>query len=205
NLQVKLLRALQEEEIRRLGDNHPTKVDVRVIAATLRNLGEDVVQGRFREDLYYRLNVLPVMLPPLRQRRDDIRPLVEHFIAVYREKHGKSSRVEGVSREAMALLESYEWPGNIRELENAIERAMVLADGPIVETRLLDDKLKQRRKPAGVELLADDLSIKKNTRRIEEELIRRALAATRGNRTNASKLLEISPRAVLYKIKEYGI
>ena len=206
NLQVKLLRVLQEEEIRRIGDNVPSKVDVRIIAATLRNLGEDVANGRFREDLYYRLNVLPIMLPPLRQRRDDIRPLVEHFLAVYRDKHGGGgAQVEGVSKEAMALLESYEWPGNIRELENTIERAMVLADSNFIEARLLDDKLKQRRKPSGVELPVDNLSIKKNTRRIEEELIRRALVATEGNRTNASKLLEISHRALLYKIKEYGI
>jgi two-component system response regulator AtoC len=224
-LQVKLLRALQEEEIRRIGDNRTTKVDVRIIAATLRNLSDDVAQGRFREDLYYRLNVLPIVLPSLRERRDDIRPLAEHFVATYRQRHRGGCRAESISEEAMALFESYDWPGNIRELENTIERAMVLADGPCIEPHLLDSKLTQR--PAAADRVARgasgastdrastterdaavddrDLSIKRHTRRIEEELIRRALEKTAGNRHNASKLLGISYRALLYKIKEYGI
>ncbi|WP_428261915.1 sigma 54-interacting transcriptional regulator [Haliangium sp.] len=231
-LQVKLLRALQEEEIRRLGDSRPTKIDVRIIAATLRDLAADVAVGRFREDLYYRLNVLPIALPPLRERREDIAPLVEHFIEVYRQRYGGARcPVERVSEQALALLEAYEWPGNIRELENAIERAMVLADGPVVEAHLLEDKVTQRREspeplesglgapelgegpakagegPAAPADEADDedLSIKRQTRRMEESLIRRALARTDSNRHKSSKLLGISYRALLYKIKEYGI
>jgi two-component system response regulator AtoC len=213
-LQVKLLRALQEEEIRRIGDNKTTKVDVRIIAATLRNLTDDVANGRFREDLFYRLNVLPIDLPSLRERREDIRPLAEHFVAVYRQRHRGGSQAEAFSEEAMAILEAYDWPGNIRELENTIERAMVLADGPRIEAHSLDGKLSQRPqasvRAAAVErettAIADkDLSIKKHTRRIEEELIRRALEKSAGNRHNASKLLGISYRALLYKIKEYGI
>jgi two-component system response regulator AtoC len=215
NLQVKLLRALQEEEIRRIGDNRTTKVDVRIIAATLRNLTDDVANGRFREDLFYRLNVLPIVLPALRERREDIRPLAEHFVAVYRQRHrGGGSQAESISEEAMGMLETYDWPGNIRELENTIERAMVLADGPRIEAHLLDGKLSQRPQVAARAATVErdsaalddkDLSIKKHTRRIEEELIRRALEKSAGNRHNASKLLGISYRALLYKIKEYGI
>jgi two-component system response regulator AtoC len=215
NLQVKLLRALQEEEIRRIGDNRTTKVDVRIIAATLRNLSDDVAHGRFREDLFYRLNVLPIVLPALRERREDIRTLAEHFVAVYRQRHRGGNQAERISEEAMALLESYDWPGNIRELENTIERAMVLADGPCIEVHLLDGKLSQQRPPPAVRAATaesetttpddKDLSIKRHTRRIEEELIRQALEKSAGNRHNASKLLGISYRALLYKIKEYGI
>jgi two-component system, NtrC family, response regulator AtoC len=215
NLQVKLLRALQEEEIRRIGDNRTTKVDVRIIAATLRNLTDDVATGRFREDLFYRLNVLPIVLPALRERREDIRTLAEHFVAVYRQRHRSGNQAESISEEAMAVLETYDWPGNIRELENTIERAMVLADGPCIEVHLLDGKLSQQRPPPLVRAATaesetttsddKDLSIKRHTRRIEEELIRRALEKSAGNRHNASKLLGISYRALLYKIKEYGI
>jgi two-component system response regulator AtoC len=215
NLQVKLLRALQEEEIRRIGDNRTTKVDVRIIAATLRNLTDDVAHGRFREDLFYRLNVLPIVLPSLRDRREDIRTLAEHFVSVYRQRHRGGNQAERISEEAMALLESYDWPGNIRELENTIERAMVLADGPCIEVHLLDGKLSQQRPSPAVRAATaesetttpddKDLSIKRHTRRIEEALIRQALEKSAGNRHNASKLLGISYRALLYKIKEYGI
>ena len=212
NLQVKLLRALQEEEIRRIGDNRTTKVDVRIIAATLRNLADDVANGLVREDLFYRLNVLPIVLPALRERREDIRALAEHFVATYRQRHRTGDQAESISEEAMALLQSYDWPGNIRELENTIERAMVLAEGPCIEAHLLDGKLSQRPQPVvrTVERqtkAADDkdLSIKRHTRRMEEELIRRAIEKSAGNRHNASKLLGISYRALLYKIKEFGI
>lgn len=203
-LQVKLLRAIQEEEIRRIGDSNTIKIDVRIIAATLRDLSRDVGQGRFREDLFYRLNVVPVMLPPLRDRPGDIRLLVRYFLKRYAQKHG--GPVKSVSDAAMSLLEAYAWPGNIRELENTIERAMVLCDSPVIEQQLLEDKLQHRAAPVVEQApVPADLSIKKATRSIEEKLIREALEVTRGNRTNASKLLEISHRALLYKIKEYGI
>jgi two-component system, NtrC family, response regulator AtoC len=205
-LQVKLLRAIQEEEIRRLGDNQEIHIDVRVLAATVRNLPEEAQRGRFREDLFYRLNVLPVHLPPLRDRKEDIPMLVEHFIRRYSEKHAHTGmRVEGVAPEAMELLLAYAWPGNVRELENTIERAMVLCDGPRIEVPVLEPKIAATRDKARSALPVVEMSIKKTTRAIEEELIRRALQATGGNRTNAAKILEISHRALLYKIKEFGI
>jgi two-component system response regulator AtoC len=207
-LQVKFLRAIQEEEIRRLGDTKETPVDVRVIAATVRDLPAEAKAGRFREDLYYRLNVLPVHLPPLRDRREDIPVLVEHFVRHYAAKHGME--VEAVAPEAMELLLDYAWPGNVRELENTIERAMVLCDGPRIEPTVLEERIKGsvergRGAAAGLGAAAGEMSIKKATRMIEEDLIRKALTATGGNRTNAAKILEISHRALLYKIKEYGI
>jgi two-component system response regulator AtoC len=206
NLQVKLLRAIQEEEIRRIGDTSTIKVNVRLIAATLRDLSRDVAAGRFREDLFYRLNVVPVCLPPLRERRDDIPYLVEHFVRKHAGKH--NDEITGVSEEAMALLRDHSWPGNIRELENTIERAMVLCDAPLMGGHLFADKIGQTiRAPSAP---APDpnprgLSIKKATRAVEVELIRKALEVTGGNRPNAAKLLDISYRNLLYKIKEYGI
>jgi two-component system response regulator AtoC len=203
-LQVKLLRALQEQEIRPLGSTSDVKVDVRVVAATMRNLSEEVAAGRFREDLYYRLNVFPIHLPPLRERKEEIPALVELFVAKTNRKLG--TRIRGVSPEAMQLLMEHSWPGNVRELENTVERAIVLAEGEMIEPDGLPEKLRRTRGrirpplPEGAEL-----SIKKATRVIEEELIRRALRETRGNRTYAAKILEISHRALLYKIKDYGI
>jgi len=202
-LQVKLLRALQEETIRRLGDTGDTRVDVRIIAATVRDLSEDISDGRFREDLYYRLNVLPIQLPPLNQRPEDIRILVEHFIDRHNSRLG--TRIQGISADALKLMMEYSWPGNVRELENTIERAMVLAEGPRITPEDLPVKIREVRDPIRLALKSDELSIKKTSRMIEEELIRRALKQTGGNRTTAAKLLEISHRALLYKIKEYGI
>jgi two-component system, NtrC family, response regulator AtoC len=207
NLQVKLLRAIQEEEIRRIGDNSTIKVDVRLIAATLRDLSKDVAAGRFREDLYYRLNVVPVTLPPLRERREDIPYLVEHFIRKHAGKH--ADRITGVSEEAMALLRDYSWPGNIRELENTIERAMVLCDGSLMGGHLFADKIGPTIERPGSapdpESRPEGLSLKKATRAVEVTLIRKALEVAGGHRLSAAKLLEISHRALLYKLKEYGL
>jgi two-component system, NtrC family, response regulator AtoC len=205
-LQVKLLRAIQEEEIRRLGDNKEIQIDVRVVAATTRDLQAEAKTGRFREDLFYRLNVLPMQLPSLRERREDIPLLVEHFIRRNAEKHAHAGiKVEGVSAEAMDLLYAYGWPGNVRELENTIERAMVLCEGSRIEPALLEDRIRIAKDRIQSTLSAGELSIKKTTRVIEEELIRKALQLTGGNRTSAAKILEISHRALLYKIKDYGI
>ncbi len=209
-LQVKLLRALQEEEIRRVGANATTKIDVRVIAATLRDLAVAIARGSFREDLFYRLNVLPLALPPLRERAEDVPALVEHFLQRYASKHYLAGGcAQAVSATAMKLLCAHPWPGNIRELENTIERALVLCDGEVIEPEMLEDKLRRGHQvpgdPISATLASDELSIKKTTRLIEQELIRRALESTNGNRTNAAKLLEISHRALLYKIKEYGL
>ncbi len=202
-LQVKLLRVLQEEEIRRVGDVKAIKIDVRVIAATVKDLEKEVKAGRFREDLYYRLNVLPLHVPPLRARKDDIPVLVDHFIKKYNAR--LEMKVSGVTPEAMAFLMEYDWPGNVRELENAIERAIVLTDATHIQVANLPPAVRDFQSKSRLELLKDEYSIKKTSRILEEELIRKALAKTHGNRTHAAKLLEISHRALLYKIAEYGI
>jgi two-component system response regulator AtoC len=202
-LQVKLLRVLQEEEIRRVGDVKAIKIDVRVIAATVKDLEKEVKAGRFREDLYYRLNVLPLHVPPLRVRKDDIPVLVDHFVKKYNAR--LEMKVSGVTPEAMAFLMEYDWPGNVRELENAIERAIVLTDATHIQVANLPPAVRDFQSKSRLELLKDEYSIKKTSRILEEELIRKALAKTRGNRTHAAKLLEISHRALLYKIAEYGI
>jgi two-component system, NtrC family, response regulator AtoC len=203
SLQVKLLRFLQEDEIRRVGDTKDIKIDARIVAATARDLSEMVKSGTFREDLYYRLNVLQLRIPPLRERKDDIPLLVEAFVVKYTERLNRPAM--SVAREAMRVLMDYHWPGNIRELENTIERAMVLADGERIELDALPEKLREERPAAPMPFLGDDLSIKKAVRTIERELIRKSLEKTGGNRTRAAELLEISHRALLYKIKEYGL
>ncbi|MCP4602839.1 MAG: sigma-54-dependent Fis family transcriptional regulator [Proteobacteria bacterium] len=203
SLQVKLLRVLQEGSVRQLGDTKDTQVDVRIIAATIRNLDEEVKEGRFREDLYYRLNVLPIHLPPLRERAEDISLLVEHFISRHNARLG--TKIQGLNSEAERMLLSYNWPGNVRELENTIERAMVLSEGDQITPDDLPKRIQETRDPIQMTLGSGELSVKKTFRIIEEELIRRALAKTGGNRTVAAKHLEISHRALLYKIKSYGI
>jgi len=202
-LQVKLLRTLQESTIRRLGDTKDTPVDVRLVAASNRDLAAEVKAGRFREDLFYRLNVLPIKLPPLRERREDVPLLVEHFIERHNRRLGTA--VKGITAEAEKMLVAYEWQGNVRELENVIERAMVLTEGERITPDDLPDRVQQTRDAVHTTLSSGELSVKKTVRIIEEELIRRALAKTGGNRTAAAKLLEISHRALLYKIKDYGI
>ncbi|MCC6954204.1 MAG: sigma-54-dependent Fis family transcriptional regulator [Deltaproteobacteria bacterium] len=202
--QVKLLRVLQENEIRPVGDSRVIKTDVRIIAATLRDLEADVLEGRFRDDLFYRLNVITLRIPALRERKEDIPVLAEHFLEKHRERLGIP--IHGISKEAMAMLMEYQWPGNIRELENCIERAIILTDGnTIVPTALPASVIKHEAEEAKDDLLGSNLSIKFHSRRIEEILIRRALEQTSGNRTRAAKLLEISHRTVLYKLKEYGL
>jgi len=199
-IQAKLLRALQESEIRRVGDNTTIRVDVRIIAATLRDLAVEIRAGRFREDLYYRLNVLPMNLPPLRARLDDVPALVAVFAERFRARTGSTV---GFADDAVELLARAAWPGNVRELENTVERALVLADAPVIDATQLEELAGPVRiaPPSG----GAELSIKKATRALEVDLIRRALDATGGNRTVAARLLEISHRALLYKIKEYGL
>jgi len=202
-LQVKLLRVLQEDTIRRLGDNRDIKIDTRIVAATHRDLVAETKAARFREDLYYRLNVLPIHVPPLRERKEDIPLLIDHFLARNNARLGTSIR--GVDAEARRLLLDYAWPGNVRELENTIERAMVLADGETISANDLPERIRESRDPIKMQLASGELSIKKTSRVIEEVLIRRALQKTKGNRTRAAQVLEISHRALLYKIKEYGV
>ncbi len=200
--QVKLLRVLQEGTLRRLGETRDREVDVRVVAATVRDLREEVEANRFREDLFYRLHVLAVRVPPLRERREDIALLVDHFVERNNVRLG--TRIRGLDAKANKILLAYHWPGNVRELENVLERAMVLADADVLTEADLPDRLREA-DPVQAMLAGGELSIKKTTRFIEETLIRKALDKTGGNRTQASKLLEISHRALLYKIKDYGI
>lgn len=202
-LQVKLLRVLEDEKIRRLGESKDMQVDVRIVAATHRDLPAETKAGRFREDLFYRLNVLPIWVPPLRDRREDIPLLVDHFVVRNNVRLGTDIR--GLDSEARRLLYEYSWPGNVRELENTVERAMVLAEGEQITAADLPERVREARDPVKLQLSSGELSVKKTTRYIEEVLIRRALQKTKGNRTRAAELLEISHRALLYKIKDYGI
>ncbi len=202
-LQVKLLRVLQDETIRKLGDNRDIKVDVRIIAATHRDLAAETKANRFREDLYYRINVLQIVIPPLRDRKEDIPILLDHFIARNNARFGIAIR--GVEAEARRVLLEYGWPGNVRELENTVERAMVLAEHETLLVEDLPPRLREARDPVKLHLMGGELSIKKTSRIIEEILIRRALQKTGGNRTRAAEVLEISHRALLYKIKDYNI
>ncbi|HTQ05511.1 MAG TPA: sigma-54 dependent transcriptional regulator [Polyangiaceae bacterium] len=202
-LQVKLLRVLEDEKIRRLGETRDTQVDVRIIAATHRDLSNETKAGRFREDLFYRLNVLPIHCPALRDRREDIPLLIDHFLSRNNARLGTAIR--GLDTEARRLLYEYAWPGNVRELENTIERAMVLTEGDTITAADLPERVREARDPVQMQLASGELSVKKTMRIIEEILIRRALQKTKGNRTRAAEILEISHRALLYKIKDYQI
>ncbi len=203
-LQVKLLRVLQEEEVRPVGESKARRVDVRVLAATARDLEAEVAAGRFREDLFYRLNVLRVAVPPLRERREDIPLLVDHFLGQSRVSLGKD--VRGIADDALARLVRYDWPGNVRELENVIERALILTDGDRLTLADLPDAIARPEAPSPAEATATaDFSLAAARRRFETDFIREALAAAKGNRTHAARLLGISHRALLYKIKEYGL
>jgi two-component system response regulator AtoC len=203
-LQVKLLRFLQEEEIRPVGDTRARRVDVRVVAATARELAHEVKEGRFRDDLYWRLNVVALRLPPLRERPGDIPELAAHFLARYARLRPELSGL-CFSEAALQALLAHRWPGNVRELEHAVERAVVLAEGAQIGEEDLPGAV--RAAPAvGVPPVAgESLSLKRALRAVEEQMIRAALERTGGNRTRAAELLELSYRALLYKIKEYGL
>jgi two-component system response regulator AtoC len=201
-LQVKLLRALQEGEVRRVGDNASRSVDVRLVAATARDLEADVADGKFRADLYYRVNVVRIHLPALRERSEDIPELVRHFVD--RINRRLCLHVTGVTAAAMRALVEYPWPGNVRELENVVERAMVLTDGLQLDVEQLPTlAAPSARHDNGASPL--DLSVKRRTEELERLLIKEALERTRGNRTRAAKLLDLSHRALLYKIRDYGL
>ena len=202
-LQVKLLRALQEEEVRPLGHSQSIKVDVRIIAATAKNLREQVEQNQFRDDLFYRINVLSIEVPPLRNRKEDIPLLIDFFVKKYNEKLG--TQIENVDKSCMQRFVNYSWPGNVRELENVIERCMALADGPILTCKHLPIEIHQGAAMQSFDFGSAGLSIKKNRANLEKTLITQALEETGGNKTQAAAALEISIPALLYKIKEYDI
>ena len=202
-LQVKLLRVLQEEEIRRVGAAVSRKINVRVISATSRDLEGDVKTSRFREDLFFRLNVFCIHLPPLRERVEDIPQLVGYFAAKY--AVNSECAPARCAPDAMRLLLGYGWPGNIRELENAVERGMILCEGSLITASCLPPSL-HTAGDSGVDAsLVENLSIKKAEVVMERDLIRKALIKTGGNRTQAAKILEISHRSLLYKLKEFEI
>ncbi|OGK98950.1 MAG: Fis family transcriptional regulator, partial [Candidatus Rokubacteria bacterium RIFCSPHIGHO2_02_FULL_73_26] len=201
SVQVKLLRAIQEREIRRVGDTRDVKVDVRLIAASNRDVARAVGEGVLREDLFYRLNVIPIHLPPLRERREDIPLLVAHFIQKISAELGKT--VRGVTPEALAVLEQHRWPGNIRELENVIERALVLGSGDMLEAEALPPDL--RRPPDAqevpIEIPPEGLDLEVTLDQIEHRYIQMALARTGGVQTRAAELLRISFRQFRYKLQ----
>jgi two-component system response regulator AtoC len=203
SLQVKLLRVLQEQEITPLGGVGSKKIDVRVIAATSKDLNKEVEEGRFREDLFYRINVMTIHLPPLRERRGDIPLLVGYFIDQFNKKLKKN--IEGLSSEAMPILMRCPWPGNVRELENVIERAILLGAGRWITPAELPSKLtKALESPPHLEP-DETLSIKKASKRLERILIEKALKLTGGNKTRAAKILEISRPMLISRIKEYKV
>jgi len=203
-LQVKLLRVLQDGEIRRLGESKSIQINVRIIAATVKDLIKEVNEGRFREDLFYRLNVLPIHVPPLRERREDIPLLVDHFVGKYSQSMNKN--VTGIGTKALEMLMNYTWNGNVRELENSIERAIVLTDKDQIEPENLPLEIQNYKgQVLPAQVAQEEYSIKKASKLLEMDLIQKALTKTKGNHTHAARLLEISHRALLYKIKEYGI
>ncbi len=201
SIQIKLLRVLQEKEFEPLGGARTVEVDIRIIAATNRELEREVREGRFREDLYYRLNVLPILLPPLRERKEDIPPLAEHFLARYQEKNQKS--LKGISDKALDMLVRYHWPGNIRELENCLERAVIMAREafilpvdlpPPIRTSSASEEDEEFHFPSGVSLAE-----------MERALIIRTLEEAKGNRTKTAEILDINRRTLQNKLKEYKI
>ena len=202
-LQVKLLRVLQESEVRKIGDHKEIKLDVRIIAATAKNLGQEVRKGTFREDLFYRLNVIEINLPPLRERREDIPLLINHFITRYNKKHHRT--VRGIAPAALQRVLEYEWKGNIRELENAIERSVILTEKSRIEESALPALVREGGSGNTEGAAGDEYSLKKLSRIMEEQMIRKALDRTNGNRTHAARLLEISHPALLSKMKGFGI
>ncbi len=203
-MQVKLLRVLQENEIRPVGSSTVKKVDVRIIAATAKNLLEEVEQGVFREDLFYRLNVLSVQIPSLRERLDDIPALCVHFIEKY--KSNLNSQVESIDTDATNSLLRYQWPGNIRELENVIQRGMVLSDYDYIGLEHLPHSITaERRRKASNDIAFEGYSIKEAQKILEAKMIKKALDETSGNKSKAAILLEISYPSLLSKIKEYSL
>jgi two-component system NtrC family response regulator len=199
-LQSKLLRVLQEREFEPLGAERSQKVDVRVIAATNRDLRKMVAEGTFQEDLYYRLSVIPIPLPPLRERADDIPLLAEHFVAKHAHRTGK--RVEGLGEGVLALLTGYDWPGNVRELENTIERAVVLSPGPVIQPREIS---MLGAAPASAAPTLPSLRLHQNIEWVEKESVTRALQRAGGVKKDAAELLGISQRALSYYLSKYKI
>lgn len=208
NLQSKFLRVLEDLTFRRVGGIKDITVDVQVVASTNRNLEQAVKEGKFREDLYYRLSMLPILIPPLRERNADIPMLVNHFIHRYNQQFRKN--VKGAKPEALKMMIEYPWPGNVRELKNAIERAMILADGQYLEVGLLPIRISDPASNQNVVHAAGDHLVKlprggAGLEQIEKELIQQALEYANQNKTKAAKLLKISRDTLRYKVKKYEL
>ncbi len=205
-MQVKLLRVVQEKAVMPLGSAKEIKVDVRIISATNRDLEKEVLAGNFREDLFYRLNVISLELPPLRERKEDIPLLVDYFLKKYAEKMGK--KIEGISDFALKALMEYDFPGNVRELENIIERSVALESGPLILPESLVLSRKNRENSNGafeIELPEEGLNLEDLLARIEVSLLKQALARTGGNKTEAAKLLGLNFRSLRYRLAKYGL
>jgi transcriptional regulator with PAS, ATPase and Fis domain len=203
-LQVKLLRVLQDRVFEPVGSDKAVRVDVRVVAATNRDLRQAVSDGSFREDLFYRLNVLPIYLPPLREKREDIPLLVAHFLSLQSRKKGKG--IEAIEDEALGLLERYEWPGNVRELENLMERLVVLNEDGVIRAKDLPDYLSEKRAPkrdqaASVSLPNEGVDLDAFLKIIEVELMRQALARTGGNKSRAAELLKLNRTTLVERLR----
>ena len=198
-VQVKLLRVLQEREFERLGGTKTVKVDVRLVAATNRDLRAALEEGTFREDLYYRLNVVPINLPPLREHREDIPPLASLFLRKYAGASGK--KLESISPAAMERLTQFHWPGNVRELENVIERAVALAPGPVVEAGdIMIDSPAQKAAAGAASFLPEGMTLEQ----WEDEMIREAMRRAGGNKSQAARLLGLSRNALRYRLSKLG-
>ena len=204
-VQVKLLRVLQDHRFRRLGGLDEIETDIRIIAATNQDLSKAVAENRFREDLFYRINVIPVHLPPLRERREDIPLLAEHFVQRYREQMGKS--VSGISGEAMALLEAYRWPGNIRELENVIERAVALERTPVILPESLPPAVRggEPKPDSPISLPDAGFHLEAHVEQIERGYLTEALRRAGGVQSRAAEILGMSFRSFRYYAKKYDI
>src|SRR4051812_45766071 len=198
-LQSKLLRVLQEREIEPLGSERTEKIDVRIIAATNRDLRQLVADGKFQEDLFYRLNVIPIEIPPLRERREDIPALVEHFVQKHAQRTGR--RVDRMDDGVLSGLQQYDWPGNVRELENTIERAVVLSTGPVISARAISVLGAATPQATGL----PSLKLRQNIEWVERETIRRALDNSGGVKKDAAELMGISQRALSYYLAKYRI
>jgi transcriptional regulator with PAS, ATPase and Fis domain len=207
-LQMKLLRVLQEREFERVGDSHPIRVDVRVIAATNSDLAKMVADGRFREDLYYRLNVIPIHLPPLRDRKEDIPLLVQHFLQRFCRDLAPSRPLMTVSQQAMRRLMGFSWPGNVRQLENALERAVALGGGRAqIEVADLPPEIRgagEAQVPGEFVLPEDGIDCQAYLEKIERDLIGQALAQSGGNKGQAARLLNLKRTTLVEKLKRLG-
>jgi DNA-binding NtrC family response regulator len=202
-IQVKLLRVIQEREFERVGGNQTIRVDVRVITATNKNLEKMISDGTFRQDLFYRLNVISIRIPPLRERKTDIPSLVSHFISKFAVENSK--KVEGVSKEAMDFILKYDYPGNVRELENVIQRAVVMTRGNIITTDDLPIHIKVIKSEYNIPIERKNKTLDKIVEELERRLISDAIAQTNGNQSKAAESLGISERNLRYKLKKYGM